>query len=57
VANAVFAAWCLVVLAADSPNVGGAVLLVASAATSAATAVAEQRLAAADRHRQTFLTS
>ena len=45
-ANAVFAVWCLVVLATDGPNALGAALLVVSAAASAATAVAEHRLAA-----------
>jgi hypothetical protein len=46
-ANAVFALWCLVVLAADGPNVLGTVLLSASVLASAATAVLERRLAGA----------
>jgi hypothetical protein len=46
-ANAVFALWCLVVLALDGPNVAGTALLVVSALASAGTAVAEARLAAA----------
>ena len=44
-ANAVFALWCLVVLAADGPNLLGAVLLSVSVLASAATAVLERRLA------------
>lgn len=44
-ANALFAAWCLVVLALDGPNAVGAALLVVSAVASAATAVTEHRLA------------
>lgn len=43
-ANLLFAAWCLVMLGVDSPNVVGAVLLVGAAATSAGTAVLEHRL-------------
>lgn len=44
-ANAAFALWCLVVLAADGPNVLGAGLLSVSVLASAATAVLERRLA------------
>ena len=44
-ANLLFAAWCLVMLGVDSPNVLGVVLLLGAAATSGATAVAEHRLA------------
>jgi hypothetical protein len=45
-ANAVFALWCLLLLALDGPNALGAVLLVVSAVASAGTALAESRLAA-----------
>jgi len=44
-ANLLFAAWCLVVLAVDSPNALGAVLLAGAAVTSGATAFVEHRLA------------
>jgi hypothetical protein len=44
-ANLLFAAWCLVMIGADSPNAVGTVLLAGAAATSAATAYAELRLA------------
>jgi len=44
-ANALFAAWCLVMLGVDSPNALGIVLLAGAAATSGATAIAEHRLA------------
>ena len=43
-ANALFAAWCLVVLGLDGPNAIGAALLAVSALASAGTAVAEHRL-------------
>ena len=43
-ANAVFAAWCLLVLGLDGPNAIGAALLAVSALASAGTAVAEHRL-------------
>jgi hypothetical protein len=45
-ANAVFAVWCLVVLATDGPNSFGEALLIVSAVASGGTAVAEHRLAA-----------
>jgi hypothetical protein len=49
-ANVVFAVWCLVMLAIDHPSSVGGVLLAGAAATSAGTAVVEQRLSArADR--------
>ena len=44
-ANLIFAAWCLVMLAVDSPNALGVVLLLGAAATSAGTAALEFRLA------------
>jgi len=44
-ANAVFAIWCLLVLALDGPNAVGAALLIVSAVASGGTAVAEHRLA------------
>jgi len=44
-ANLLFAAWCLVMLGVERPNVLGVVLLAGAAATSGATAVAEHRLA------------
>jgi hypothetical protein len=46
-ANAVFALWCLLVLAIDGPNALGIALLVGSVLASAATAVLEHRLARA----------
>ena len=45
-ANVVFAVWCLVMLAVDHPSTVGGVLLAGAAATSAGTAIVEQRLAA-----------
>jgi hypothetical protein len=45
-ANAAFALWCVVVLAADGPNALGYVLLAGAALTSGATAVVEHRLSA-----------
>jgi hypothetical protein len=47
-ANAVFALWCLLLLAADGPNAVGASLLVVSVLASAATAVLEHRLAGSE---------
>lgn len=44
-ANIVFAVWCLLVLATDSPNAIGAALLAVSVVASAGTAVLERRLA------------
>lgn len=44
VANAVFALWCVLLLAADSPNALGVALLVVSVLASAGTAVLEHRL-------------
>ena len=44
-ANLLFAAWCLAMIGLDSPNTVGTVLLAGAAATSAATAFAERRLA------------
>lgn len=44
-ANVLFAVWCLAMLGLDSPNALGIVLLAGAAATSAATAVLEHRLA------------
>ena len=40
-ANAVFAAWCLVVLGVDGPNAVGVALLIASAVASGGTAISE----------------
>lgn len=40
-ANAVFAAWCLVVLGLDGPNAVGAALLIVSAVASGGTAISE----------------
>jgi hypothetical protein len=45
VANEVFAAWCLLLLAVDSPNAVGVALLTVAAVTSAATGAAEMWLA------------
>ena len=44
-ANVVFAVWCLLVLATDSPNAVGTALLAVSVLASGATAVLERRLA------------
>ena len=44
-ANLVFAAWCLLLLAADSPGTLGIVLLAGAVVSSAGTALVEHRLA------------
>lgn len=46
-ANTVFSLWCVLLLAADSPNASGAVILVISALAGAVTATVEHRLSRA----------